>query len=137
MVVGIFPRFPPRFESCVLFVDTYVCLMREGHPLAGVELTPGTISGARHLSLRAVPAATALIDEFLAAQSLSRTVMMTVNQVAAIPPIIEQTDLVACILRSTARSIGRAACRERVCRYVSIPVDDIALKKKNDTHTKA
>src|SRR3546814_13259595 len=103
MAVGIFPLVPPRFESCVLFVDTYVCLMREGHPLAGVELTPGTISGARHLSLRAVPAAPALIDEFLAAQSLSRTVMLPVNHVATIPPILQPTALVALNLRDPAR----------------------------------
>src|SRR3546814_14234589 len=28
--------------------------------------------------------------------------------------------------------IGRASCRERVCQYVSIPVDAVSLKKKTN-----
>jgi DNA-binding transcriptional LysR family regulator len=127
MAIGLFPRVPPRFESHVLFNDHYVCLMRRNHPLADAELDLDALARTDHVSLRAVPSATAQIDEFMAAKGLGRRIMVTTNQVAAIPRILEDTDLVACILESTARAIAEILPDKIVKRQVDVGSVEIRL----------
>lgn len=108
LAAGIFAQVPPRFESTVLFHDHYVCLMREGHSLADADLTLENIADGRHILLRAVPTATARLDEVLPQHGLRRNVVVTVNQSAAIPAMVEKTDLLAVVLATTARSMNLA-----------------------------
>lgn len=118
LAIGIFRDLPPRFDSRVVCRSPYLCLMRRNHALARGPMTLSAVARARHLSLRAVPTATMLIDELLARERLSRSVVLTVNQCAAIPEIIESSDLVVCLLEPIVRALPGLAGRGLVARRV-------------------
>lgn len=133
LAAGVFTELPPRFESVVLFHDSYVCLMREDHPLRHAELTVETIAAARHVLLRAVPNATARLDEILPQRGLRRDVAVTVNQSAAIPEIVQNTDLLAVILTTTANSMSDLDKRKILKRRVAVDPIDIRLVWHSDS----
>jgi DNA-binding transcriptional LysR family regulator len=127
LAAGIFVAVPPRFDSTVLFHDSYVCLMRKGHALAAADLSLATIATARHVLLRAVPSATARLDEVLPRLGLRRDVAVTVNQSAAIPEIVQHSDLIAVVLATTASTMPDLARRGITRRPLAFEPVEIRL----------
>ena len=93
-VVGPMLNLPERFGSELLITDSLICMVREGHPLAGKTVTVQEYADAQHLvlSLRGDPHS--VVDEELAKLNLSRRVAMTVSSSAVIPAIVEESDLI-------------------------------------------
>ena len=93
-VVGPMLNLPERFGSEILITDSLICMVREGHPLAGKAVTIQEYADAQHLvlSLRGDPHS--VVDEELAKLNLSRRVAMTVSSSAVIPAIVEESDLI-------------------------------------------
>src|SRR3546814_20124851 len=56
-------------------------------------------------------------------------VLLTAD-VAAIAPMVAEMRAVA-LVRDLVNKIGRASCRERVCKYVLLSVVAVSLKKKH------
>ena len=93
-VVGPLLDLPDRFGTKPLMSDSLICMVREGHPLAGKQVTVQEYADAQHLvlSLRGDPRS--VVDEELAKLNLSRRVAMTVSSSAVIPAIVEESDLI-------------------------------------------
>ena len=102
LALGYNPDLPKRFQMQALFEDRYVCLMRQDHPMAKRPLTLSRFAGARHLLVRPSGESTSLVDHLLAKRNIERRVSMTVNQLLSAFFLVESSDLVTTVFRSTA-----------------------------------
>lgn len=102
--ISSFTDIPERFGSLSLIDDTYVLLMRSGHPLANGEMSIESYAAARHLLVSPRGDPTGFVDRALAERGLSRRVTMTINNFSSAPALLASSDLImAC-----PRRIGEA-----------------------------
>ncbi|MBS0443811.1 MAG: LysR family transcriptional regulator [Proteobacteria bacterium] len=71
----------------------YVCVMRAGHPLAEAPLTLAAFCAAEHVLVSFSGRPHGFVDQALAAQQLSRRVVLTVNQFFTAAQVVARSDL--------------------------------------------
>jgi len=71
----------------------YVCVMREGHPLARGELTLDAYCAAQHLAVSFSGRAHGLVDQALAGLDRQRRVVLTVNQYFTAGRVVANSNL--------------------------------------------
>jgi DNA-binding transcriptional LysR family regulator len=77
-----------------LYESEYVCVMRQGHPLAAEgALTLDAYCAAHHLLVSFSGRAQGYVDEALAALKRSRRVVLTVNQFSSASRVVAESDL--------------------------------------------
>lgn len=109
----------PHFMSRRLYDGEYVVVMRQGHPLADAPLTLQSYCAARHLLVSFSGRPYGFVDEALAALSLQRRVVLTVNQFFAAGQVVASSDLLTVLPRHFLGSTGLQ--HALVCR--PIPLD--------------
>lgn len=87
------------FDSRRLYEGQYICVMREGHPLAGSPLTLDAFCAARHLLVSFSGRPFGFIDEALAALGRKRRVVLTVNQFFTAGHAVAGSDLLTVLPR--------------------------------------
>ncbi len=100
--IGYHTEWPERFGGQVLFTETYVCVMRRGHPLARDTITLEEFAAARHLLITLTGEATGFVDRLLKKRGLKRRVAMTANQFLVAPLIIQKSDMIMTLALRTA-----------------------------------
>jgi DNA-binding transcriptional LysR family regulator len=95
LAIGVFPHPHARLRSHALLTSSFVCVMRQGHPLATGKLTLEQYLQAKHLLVTLTGESTGLLDPLLQEWGLKRRIALTVNQFAVAPRIIAQSDLLA------------------------------------------
>jgi len=93
--LGWFPRAPQRLHTELLLEESFVCVMRRKHPLAGDLLTLNDFAAAPHLLVTLVGDTSGIIDDLLAERGLERRVAMTIPHFAAAPSVLANSDLIA------------------------------------------
>jgi DNA-binding transcriptional LysR family regulator len=102
LAIGYFPEALARLpgaagESALrhakLYDSDYVCVMREGHPLARGELTLDDYCAAQHLLVSFSGRAHGLVDQALAARNRQRRVVLTVNQYFTAGRVVASSNL--------------------------------------------
>jgi len=84
----------------------YVCVMRRGHPLAGVPLTLDAYCEAHHLLVSFSGRPHGLVDQALAALGRQRRVVLTVNQFFTAGQVVTQSDLLTVLPLSFIAATG-------------------------------
>ena len=87
------------FESRRLYDGEYVCVMRQGHPLADAPLTLDTYCAARHMLVSFSGRPFGFIDEALASLGRERKVVITVNQFFTAGRVVSGSDLLTVLPR--------------------------------------
>lgn len=100
MAIGVIPPLPKRIAQYTLFEDQYVCLMRHDHPLAGKPISKKAFLSASHLAIKPSLELGAEIDHRLKKVSATRSVILNATQYLAVPEIIGESDLIACVQKS-------------------------------------
>ncbi len=100
--IGYHNDWPERFGGQVLFSETYVCVMRRGHPLARDSITLEEFANARHLLITLTGEATGFVDRLLKKRGLKRRIAMTANQFLVAPLIIQNSDMIMTLALRTA-----------------------------------
>jgi len=108
-----------------LFQGDYVCVMRQGHPLAKGALTLNRYCAARHMLVSFSGRAFGFIDEALAAQGRSRRVVLTVNQFFTAGKIVAHSDLLTVLPRHFINVTGFAD--QLVLRELPFPAPSIQV----------
>jgi DNA-binding transcriptional LysR family regulator len=98
----------PAFERQRLFGGEYVCVMRQGHPLAKGGLTLKRYCEARHLRVSFSGRPFGFVDEALMALGRARRVVLTVNQFFTAGRVVATSDLVAVLPRHFVSVTGMA-----------------------------
>jgi DNA-binding transcriptional LysR family regulator len=96
----------PGVESLPLAVDRYVCVMREGHPMAKKRLTLKRYLNMSHLHLSSRRRGSGHIDLALRGLGVRRQITMRAQHYLVAPLIIDNTDLVLSIPASLAKRLG-------------------------------
>lgn len=94
VVIGNWPQPPEQLRLSPLFEDEIVCMMREGHPLAGRALTIKSYLDAEHLA--PTPYAVGqrgVIDTHLARERLKRNVVAWVPYFNLAPYMVLESDV--------------------------------------------
>lgn len=81
------------FESRRLYDGQYVCVMRQGHPLASGPLTLDAFCAARHMLVSFSGRPFGFIDEALASLGRERKIVITVNQFFTAGRVVAGSDL--------------------------------------------
>jgi DNA-binding transcriptional LysR family regulator len=91
-----------------LFEDTFVCLLRRGHPLLRGPWSVKRFAAAEHVLV--TPRATGLgpVDEALAARGLQRRIVRFVSTFAMAPPLVAGSDRITTLPESFARPAAAA-----------------------------
>lgn len=91
-----------------LFHGDYVCVMRQGHPLAKGPFTLKRFCAARHMLVSFSGRAYGFIDEALAALGHNRRVVLTVNQFFTAGKVVTHSDLLTVLPRHFVNVTGFA-----------------------------
>jgi len=94
------------FESQRLYIGQYVCVMRQGHPLAAAPLALDAYCLARHLLVSFSGRPWGFIDEALATLGRERRIVLTVNQFFTAARVVAGSDLLTVLPRHFAREMG-------------------------------
>jgi DNA-binding transcriptional LysR family regulator len=105
--IGYHTDWPDRFGGQVLFTETYVCVMRKGHPLARETITLEEFADARHLLITLTGEPTGFVDRLLRKRGLKRRVAMTANQFLVAPLIIQHSDMIMTLALRTAERFAQ------------------------------
>ena len=105
LAIGFLPSLQAGFYQQRLFSDTYVCVVREGHPRIHKRLSlkqfvqeshiliePG---GSRYRPVMHQTSTTTLIEHDLAERGLTRRIALRVPPFMVVPEIVRSTDLIA------------------------------------------
>ena len=110
LALGLLPQLQAGFFQQALFRQPYVCLMREGHPLAHAEgLTLSDFAAASHVRVMAAGTGHGRIDaaisETLEQQDLQRRIRLTVPNYVALGDVLGHSDLIATVPERFAQRV--------------------------------
>ena len=110
LALGLLPQLQAGFFQQALFRQPYVCLMREGHPLAHAEgLTLYDFATASHVRVMAAGTGHGRIDaaisETLEQQGLQRRIRLTVPNYVALGDVLGHSDLIATVPERFAQRV--------------------------------
>ena len=97
LAIGVIPELARRFDRMDLFEDSYVCMMRRDHPLAGRPISLEDFTSADHLSIKPGAGDASRADRLLAGAGIRRRTVTTVHQFLAAPAIVSRSDLVVLV----------------------------------------
>lgn len=126
------------FASRRLYASAYICVMREGHPLAHRPLTLDNYCQARHMLVSFSGRSFGFIDEALASLGRKRQVVLTVNQFFTAGRVVVESDLLTILPRHFVPVTGMApslALRELPFHVPPVHVD--ALRRHRGPHASA
>ena len=108
LALGLLPQLQAGFFQQALFRQPYVCLMREGHPLAGrARLSLKALAAAEHVHVQAAGTGHGRVDAALAAQGLQRRFRLTVPHYVALGDVLGHSDLIATVPERFAQRVAQ------------------------------
>jgi DNA-binding transcriptional LysR family regulator len=98
LAMGLLPQLQSGFFQQALFRQKYICLMRQGHPLAaGHKLTLSSFTQAEHVRIVAAGTGHGRVDVALENQKLRRKIRLTVPHYVALGDVLSHSDLLATV----------------------------------------
>jgi DNA-binding transcriptional LysR family regulator len=98
--IGVLGATAPEMRLQTLFEDRFVGVVRQDHPLAYGEITPGRYASCDHVVASRRGRAAGPVDEALAALGLARTVAAVVPGFPATLAVVVASDLVGLVTSS-------------------------------------
>ncbi|MFI9048901.1 LysR family transcriptional regulator [Streptomyces sp. NPDC053427] len=106
--LGVIDSVEPEIRSEELFTDRGVAVVRDGHPLTAVELTPRRFADAPHINFSRRGRLSGPIDAALAELGLRRKVIATVPTFAALLMMVRDSDAIGLATERTSAAAVRA-----------------------------
>lgn len=85
------------YRSEYIFSPTYLCVMRNGHPLAKANLKLEEFAAADHLFVSLSGDTTSYTDQVLMQHNLTRTISMSVNHFSAVSKLVSKSNLISVV----------------------------------------
>ena len=102
IAIGLLPKLEAGFYQRGLFTQSYVCLMRSGHPLSEGEFTLEKFSQAEHMVIEALGTGHNRVEQQLAQSGIERQIALRLPNFMSAPYIVSETDLVATVTEKLA-----------------------------------
>lgn len=107
LAVGVLPNLETGFRHEPLLEETYVCIVRDTHPVLRRKLTREAFAKLRHASFTSMNNAHRAIVETLERAGIRRHVAAEVPHFVVIPILIANSDLVVILPRTIAEWFSR------------------------------
>ena len=107
LAIGLLPQLKTGIFQRRLFLQRYVCLFAQEHPLARKRsLSLKDFSSAEHVLVKAEGTGHGRADDVIAAQGIARPVRLTVPHFVAVGHILRSTRMIATVPERLAQSIA-------------------------------
>jgi len=126
LALGLLPQLQAGFFQQALFRQSYVCLMRTGHPLAArSKMDLKDFVDAEHVRVLAAGTGHGRIEQALELQGLKRRIRLTVQHYVALGDVLGHSDLIATVPERFAQRVLQpfALCT----RPLPVKVDSTAI----------
>lgn len=131
------PQGPARAAGCyekVLFDESFTCILRQEHPLAGARMTLARYCAASHLLVAPRGQRGSFVDDVLAQLGKTRRISLAVPHFLVVPHVIAGTDLVATIASRVAALFTGPLGLATAAPPLQIPKFQIALAWHERNH---
>jgi len=130
LAIGYFPDLvKPGFFQQRLFRNTFVCMVRAGHPHTGERFSPAQFQAAVHIIVR--PAGRIhLFEQFLRERGMKIDVRLHLSHFTSLPTVIGRSNLVATV----PRDIGHVFAGLARVRLIDPPVQPKPFDVKQHWH---
>jgi DNA-binding transcriptional LysR family regulator len=105
LAIGPLPQLKAGFFQRRLFRQRYVCLFRQGHPLARRRLSLADFKAAEHLAVISAGTGHGQVDELIRRAGVERIVRLSIPHFVNVGHILQRTDLVATVTERLAESL--------------------------------
>ncbi len=106
LAIGLLPDLQAGFFQQRLFKQRYVCLMRQGHRLAGKRMSLKDFSAAEHVVVVSAGTGHHEVDEQLQQRGIQRHVRLSVPHFVAIGHILHSSDMIATVPERLAQRMA-------------------------------
>lgn len=132
LAVGYYPDVTQaNYFQQKLYDDSFVCLMRTNHPLAGGISLP-EFESSEHLVVRAEGRSHEIFDAFVETSGLQRNVRLVIPHFMSIPHLLLDTDLIATVPQSCALSLLRLG----FLKMLPLPMPSPTFELKQHWHAR-
>ncbi len=112
LAIGLLPQLKAGFFQRRLFTQRYVCLLRQGHPLAarlkaGRKITLADFRAAEHLLVLSAGTGHGKIDDVMRRAGIDRTVRLTVPHFVSVGHILQRSNLMATVPERLAQELAQ------------------------------
>lgn len=126
LALGLLPQLQAGFFQQALFHQPYVCLMRQGHPMAhSARMDLKNFMASEHVQVLATGTGHGRIDRLLAQQGVQRRIRLTVPHFVALGDVLGHSDLMATVPERFAQRVMQPF--GLVIRPLPIEVDGSAI----------
>jgi DNA-binding transcriptional LysR family regulator len=112
---------PLEFKALDLHEDSYVCLMREDHPIARKTMSQKMYLEAKHMHLSPTGDSEYGIERYLTPRGFRRKIGLTINHYLVAPLILEKSDMIWTAPERIARHFQRTYALRVKKVPISIP----------------
>lgn len=118
LAVGFLPDLKAGFYQQRIFTQTYVCMVREGHPAVGASLGLKTFRELRHAMVNAQGTGHGIVATMFERAGIEPDVVLRLPHFLAVPVVIAETDLVVTV----PQRLGEVFARILPVRLVPHPL---------------
>jgi DNA-binding transcriptional LysR family regulator len=130
--IGYFHEAPEELRVRRLFAETMVCVVRRGHPASG-QFDLAAFSRHPHIGITSVAQGSysATLEKAFAEQKVRRHVLITLPSYLAAPQVVLQTDYIAILPISIARSFAAMLPLDVHPSPIELPRLDVSILYHN------
>lgn len=121
----------------VLFAETFTCVLRARHPLAGSRMTLARYTSLGHVLVAPRGTPGSFVDDVLAAAGRARRIALAVPHFLVVPYVVAASDLVATLPTRVAAMCTEAAGLVQLPPPVEVPPFQIAMAWHERMHADA
>jgi DNA-binding transcriptional LysR family regulator len=136
LMLGFYPSLPPAHRNLSLFVDTFLWVVRQGHPrVKDGKLPLSLYTKLQHVLVSHQPDARGAYDDVLSARGLSREVVLRVSHFLLVPFVLVSTDYVAALSELVARPFAKILPLQLIKPAVVPPTAQVQMVWHDRTDT--
>jgi DNA-binding transcriptional LysR family regulator len=97
LAVGFLPDLKTGFYQQRIFAQSYLCMLREGHPLVGATISLKAFREARHAVVAAQGTGHGIVEAMFERAGIEPDVLVRLPHFLSVPMVVAGTDLVATV----------------------------------------
>ncbi|MES2416069.1 MAG: LysR family transcriptional regulator [Pseudomonadota bacterium] len=121
LAIGLLPQLKGGFFQRRLFLQNYVCLLREGHKLDKPKISLAEFFAADHAVIVSAGTGHGKVDSIIDSNGLQRRIVLTVPHFVAVGHILQSSDMLTTVPERLATSMVKPFNLKYVAHPVKLP----------------
>ncbi|WP_245448916.1 LysR substrate-binding domain-containing protein [Phyllobacterium sophorae] len=124
LAIGLLPKLDSGFYQQTLYVENWICLVKQGHPRIDEKLTLDTYRSEEHVSVASGPSRM-LLEEALTAADLDRRNTVELPGFLGVPAVLAVSNMIATLPRLIGETLANTANLRTFPCPVNVPSYEI------------